>query len=69
MAKATAEKQNDGRHERTERTRQRILDATRDLILKGSLALKKKGPIPLRLPLTSPMFRLVKLLVIRLVCY
>ena len=37
MAKATAEKQSDGRHERTERTRQRILDATRDLILKGSL--------------------------------
>ena len=37
MTKVAEEKKNDGRRERTERTRQRILDATRDLILNGSL--------------------------------
>ena len=37
MTKVAVAKKNDGRHERTERTRQRILDATRDLILNGSL--------------------------------
>ena len=37
MPKVAEEKKNDGRHERTERTRQRILEATRDLILKGHL--------------------------------
>ena len=37
MPKAAKEKKSDGRHERTERTRQCILDATRDLILEGNL--------------------------------